>query len=402
MFWINPKTPEDPHRGERRRGARSPSTAGRAGARRTTSRTGQFYHANLDEQFPFHIYGAQQDRSSYEGSSAAPKGVWTTVRGGEMSWVVPEPGKPWITFASGYYSDEYRGDRRTGHSTLVSAWPEYKFGAGGKDIKYRFGWNHHAALFDPHNPNAFLMGANVVLETLDEGVHWKAISPDLTRDDKTQAAPAGRADRQGRDGRGDVRHAVVDRLLSAGRQRHLDRLRRRPGVRDHERRRALDAGAAAGTARRGPPITCIEPSHTDAGTAYVSASRFDWDDFHPYVYKTTDYGKTWTALTTGLPQDEYVESVRQDPDDPSLMFAATSRTVYDSQDGGRQWQPLTLNLPAVRVNDIEIQPEQHAVVLATFGRGVLGPRRPAVPRAAGRRPTWRATGPTCTSRSRPG
>jgi hypothetical protein len=116
-------------------------------------------------------------------------------------------------------------------------------------------------------------------------------------------------------------------------------------------------------------VTCIEPSHTDQGTAYVSASRFDWDDFRPYVYKTTDYGKHWTEISGGLPPDQYIESVRQDPNDSNLLIAGTSSTVYFSLDDGRHWQPLTLKLPTVRVNDLEIQPQQHAVVLATYGRG---------------------------------
>ncbi|MDE3154573.1 MAG: glycosyl hydrolase [Acidobacteriota bacterium] len=366
VFWINPDHPKILIEGNDG-GATVSLDGGQSWSSEDNQPTGQFYHANLDDQFPFHIYGAQQDRSSYEGSSGAPKGVWTTVRGGEMSWVVPEPGKPWITFASGYYSDEYRGNRRTGDSTLVSAWPSYKFGAGGKDLKYRFGWNHHVALFDPHDPAAFLMGANVVLETRDEGVHWKAISPDLTRNDRTkQLRPGGPISK-------DVTGEEMFDTLSSIAFSPLDANVIWTGS---------DDGLVYVTTNRGehwtpvrPPalptwstITCIEPSHTDAGTAYVSASRFDWDDFHPYVYKTTDYGKTWTALTTGLPQDEYVESVRQDPDDANLMFVGTSRSVYDSLDGGQHWKALKLNLPAVRVNDIEIDPAQHAVVLATFGR----------------------------------
>ncbi|HEV2214838.1 MAG TPA: hypothetical protein VGR64_06075, partial [Terracidiphilus sp.] len=115
--------------------------------------------------------------------------------------------------------------------------------------------------------------------------------------------------------------------------------------------------------------TCIEPSHTQPGAAFIAASRYDWDDFRPYIYKTSDYGKHWTAITTGLPDDQYIESVRQDSGDPSLLFAGTSGTVYFSMDSGAQWQPLSLNLPAVRVSDVEIQPAQHAIVLATFGRG---------------------------------
>ena len=366
VFWVNPDHPRILIEGNDG-GAAVSIDGGQTWSSEDNQPTGQFYHANLDDQFPFHIYGAQQDRGSDEGSSATPKAVWTTVRGGEMSWVVPEPGKPWITFASGYYSDEYRGDRRTGHSTLVSAWPSYKFGAGGKDLRYRFGWNHHVALFDPHDPNAFLMGANVVLETLDQGIHWKAISPDLTRDDKTkQLRPGGPISK---DVTGEEMFDTLSTIAFSPLAANVIWTGSDDGL-----VYVTTNGGGHWTPVRPPTlptwstITCIEPSHTDAGTAYVSASRYDWDDFHPYVYKTTDYGKTWTAMATGLPQDEYVESVRQDPDDPSLMFAGTSRTVYYSEDGGRRWQPLTLNLPAVRVNDVEIQPEQHAVVLATFGR----------------------------------
>jgi hypothetical protein len=117
-------------------------------------------------------------------------------------------------------------------------------------------------------------------------------------------------------------------------------------------------------------VTCIEPSHTDRGAAYLAASRYQWDDFKPYLYKTTDYGKHWTAITTGLPGDQYIQSVRQDPGDSDLLFAATNATVYFSLDGGGHWQLLTLNLPPVRVTDIEIQPEQHAVVISTYGRAI--------------------------------
>ena len=366
VFWINPDNPQVLIEGNDG-GATVSRDGGQTWSSEDNQPTGQFYHANLDDQFPFHIYGAQQDRGSYEGSSAAPKAVWTTVQGGEMSWVVPEPGHPWITYTSGYYSDEYRANRRTGQSLLISAWPDYKFGAGGKDEKYRFGWNHHVALFDPHNPNVFLMGANVVLETLDRGIHWKAISPDLTRNDPTKELRSGGP--ISKDVTGEEMFDTISTIAFSP-------------ISDNIIWTGSDDGLVYVTTDLGghwtpvrPPtlpkwstITCIEPSHTDAGTAYLSASRYDWDDFHPYVYKTTDYGKTWTAITTGLPQDEYVESVRQDPDDAGLMFAGTSRSVYYSHDGGAQWQPLKLNLPAVRVDDIEIQPQQHAVVLATFGR----------------------------------
>ncbi|MGH9415309.1 MAG: VPS10 domain-containing protein [Terriglobales bacterium] len=365
-FWVNPDDTKILIEGNDG-GATVSRDGGQTWSSEDNQATGQFYHANLDDQFPFHIYGAQQDRSSVEGSSAAPAPVWTTVRGGEMSWVVPTPGQPWITYSSGYYSDEWRDNRRTGVNELVSAWPAFKFGAGGKDIKYRFGWNHHAAVFNPHNPKAFLMGANVVLETLDQGIHWKAISPDLTRDDKTkQQRPGGPISK-------DVTGEEMFDTISSIAFSPLTEGVIWTGSDDGLVYVTTNGGGHWSPVR--PPqlpdwstITCIEPSHVHEGTVYLSASRYDWDDFRPYVYKTTDYGKTWTSIAAGLPADEYVESVRQDPNDPGLMFAGTSRTVYFSQDGGQQWRPLSLNLPAVRVNDVEIQPQQHAVVLATFGR----------------------------------
>jgi photosystem II stability/assembly factor-like uncharacterized protein len=371
VFWINPNNPQILIEGNDG-GAAVTQNGGKAWSSEDNQPTGQFYHANLDDQFPFHIYGAQQDRSSVEAPSAMPAGsippVWTNVQGGEMSWVVPTPGRPWVTYGSGYYSMEWKEDSRTGLSTNVAPWPDYKFGLAGSEEKYRYGWNHHPVVFAPGNPKELLMGANVLFETLDEGVNWKVISPDLTRNDKSkQGRPGGpiSADVTGEEMFDTISSIafspLTDNVIWTGSDDGLVYV-------------TTDAGGHWNQVR--PPalpmwstITCVEPSHSDAGTAYVSASRFDWDDFHPYIYKTADYGKHWTEITTGLPGDQYVESVRQDPDDSDLLFAGTSTTAYFSLDGGQQWQPLTLNLPAVRVNDVEIQPEQHAVVLATFGRG---------------------------------
>ena len=371
VFWINPNNPQTFIEGNDG-GASVTQNGGKSWSSEDNQPTGQFYHANLDDQFPFHIYGAQQDRGSVEAPSFVPAGnippVWKDIQGGEMSWVVPTPGRAWITYGSGYYSIEERENRRTGLITNVSPWPEYKFGLAGSEIKYRYGWNHHPVVFAPGNPKELLMGANVVFETTDEGIHWQPISPDLTRNDKSkQGRPGGpiSADVTGEE--------MFDTLSSIAFSPLTDDVIW-TGSDDGLVHVTTDAGGHWSQVR--PPalpawstITCIEPSHTDRGTAYVAASRFDWDDFHPYVYKTTDYGKHWTAISTGLPPDQYVESVRQDPNQSNLLIAGTSATVYFSLDDGRHWQPLTLKLPAVRVDDVEIQPQQHAVVLATFGRG---------------------------------
>ncbi len=370
-FWINPEDPQVFIEGNDG-GATVTRDGGKTWSSELNQPTGQYYHANLDDQFPFDICAAQQDDGSYCGPSAVPFGrlppVWPRVMGGEASWVVPTPGEPWITYADGYYSDEYRDDRRTGLVSIASPWPDFKFGLAGNRIKYRYGWWHHPAVFAPHDPHELLIGGNVVFEAQDPGLQpWKVISPDLTRNDRSKEIRSGgpiSADMTGEE-MFDTLSSIAfsplnDSIIWTGSDDGLVYVTR-------------DGGGHWSQVR--PPslptwstITCIEPSHTEAGTAYLAASRYEWDDFRPYVYKTTDYGRHWTEITAGLPDEQYVESIRQDPGDPSLLLVGTSATVYMSVNRGGQWLPLRLNLPSVRVTDVEIQPAQHAVVLATFGR----------------------------------
>jgi len=370
-FWINPNNPKLFIEGNDG-GATVTRDGGKTWSSELNQPTGQYYHANLDEQFPFNIYASQQDDGSYFGPSAVPAGrlppVWPRVEGGEEGWVVPTPGRPWITYADAYYSDEFRDDQRTGLITNVSPWPEFKFGLAGKEIKYRYGWWHRPAMFAPHNPHELLVAGNVLFKSLNPGVApWKVISPDLTRNDRTKEIRSGgpiSADMTGEEMFDTISalafSPISDDIIWTGSDDGLVYV-------------TTDGGGHWSQVR--PPtlatwstITAIDPSHTDPGTAYMTASRYEWNDFHPYVYRTTDYGKHWAQITTGLPDDQYVEAIRQDPDDPNLLFVGTSATVYMSLDGGSQWQPLSLNLPPVRITDVAIQAAQHTVVLSTFGR----------------------------------
>ena len=370
-FWFNPNNPKVFIEGNDG-GATVTRDGGQTWSSELNQPTGQFYHANLDNEFPFHIYASQQDDGSYVGPSAVPMGgippTWPRVAGGEATWVVPKPGEPWITFAANYYSDEFKDDQRTGLVTQVSPWPGFKFGLAGTEINYRWGYWYRPVVFAPNNPHKLLMGANVVFETSNAGVApWKQISPDLTRNDKSKQQRSGgpiSADMVGQE--------MFDTLSSIAFSPLNDNVIW-TGSDDGLVHVTTDGGAHWGEVR--PPmlptwstVTCIEPSHSEAGTAYVSASRYRWGDTKPYVYKTTDYGKHWVEIIAGLPADQYVASVREDPNAANLLFAGTSKTVFMSLDGGVHWQALTLNLPAVQITDIEIQPEQHAVVLATYGR----------------------------------
>jgi hypothetical protein len=239
-------------------------------------------------------------------------------------------------------------------------------GASSSETKYRFGWSH-PILFSPVNPSELFETGQVVFKSDNYGQTWKIISPDLTRNDKSSEGPTGGPidlDQSGAETFPDISSFAISPLAA----------------------NVLWSGSADGlvhvTTNGGeqwtvvtPPdlpqwaqITSIEPSHVDRGSAYLTASRYMWDDFHPYVYKTTDYGAHWTAMTAGLPDDQYVFVVRQDYREPRLLFAGTRTSVYVSLNGGAHWQPLALNLPGVQVRDLAIDARQGQVAIATHGR----------------------------------
>ena len=335
--------------------------------------TAQLYHVNVDDQFPFHIYVAQQDDGAYLGVSAVRQGkipaVWERAAGGESSWVVPQPDKWWVTYGNGYFSLMDRLDGRTGVDQSIDPSPFYYNGAPSSEMEFRAGWIRHPNVFLNHTPNVLLTGTQFVLKSTDFGHSWTPISKDLTRNDKSKQDFAG----------GPVSHDISgaeifdtisamavsplsDDVIWTGSDDGLVYVTRDGGAH-------WDAVTPAGLPEW-ITITDVEPSHAEPGTAYVTASRYQWDDFKPYVYKTTDYGKHWKSLSEGLPGNQYLESIREDPSQPGLLFLGTSKTVFASLDDGGHWQSLALNLPPVLVRSIAIQAAQHAVVIATHGRGV--------------------------------
>ena len=370
IVWINPTDPRYLLEGNDG-GATVSTDRGASWSQEHNQPTGQFYHVNLDDQFPFHVYGAQQDEGSTEGPSASaggsiPLSDWNRVAYGESTWVVPQPGDPNLTYGSGYYSIFLKYNLATGEYESVSPWPNYQEGAASNALKYRFGWTH-PILFSPANPKELLIGAQYVLKSDDYGQTWSRISPDLTRNRPATEAPSG--------GPINIDHSGAEIYpgLSSLAVSPLDNNVIWAGSDDGLIHVTRDGGATWQAVN--PPglpaeswVSTIEPSHTDAGTAYLSTQRHMWDDFLPYVYKTTDYGQTWQPLTSGLPANAYVNVIRQDPSDANLLFAGTNSTVYASLDGGAHWSPLTLNLPPAEVRDIAINTRQGDVVIATHGR----------------------------------
>jgi photosystem II stability/assembly factor-like uncharacterized protein len=370
VVWINPHNTKILLEGNDG-GATVSTDGGKTWSTEHNQPTGQFYHVNVDDQFPYHIYGAQQDEGSFEGPSAdtmgsIPLSSWDRVAYGESTYTVPQPGDPNITFGSGYYSIFLRYDKTTGQFESVSPWPNYQEGAASNELKYRFGWTH-PILFSPNNPKELLIGAQYVFKSDDYGKTWQKISPDLTRNEPNTELPSG--------GPIDIDHSSAEVFpgISALAVSPRDNNVIWAGSDDGLVHVTTDGGTSWQSVN--PPelpkmawINSIQPSYGDAGTAYLAARCYMLDDFKPYAFKTTDYGKTWTSITNGLPDDSYVFDLRQDPNDPDLLFLGTKNTLDVSFDAGAHWQPLTLNLPTVQVRDIAINTRQGQIAIATHGR----------------------------------
>ncbi len=370
VVWINPHNPKILLEGNDG-GATVSTDGGKTWSTEHNQPTGQFYHVAIDNEFPFNVFGAQQDEGSFEGPSAMPGGgiplsAWHSVALGESTFVAPQPGSRYVTYGSDYYTVMQRYNRLTGVRQSVSPSPIYRDGGDAARMKYRFGWTH-PIFFSPDNPKELFLASQYVMVSDDGGRTWKVISPDLTRNDPATEGPTGGPidlDQTGAEVFPDISALAVSRVtpmvIWAGSQDGLVHV-------------TVDGGThwrlvTPPQLKEWATITSIEPSHVAAGTAYLTASRYKWDDYHPYVFKTTDYGRHWSLLTHGLPHDQYVFVVKQDPDDASLLLLGTGDTVYVSLDGGADWTPFGVNLPHVQVRDFAFDSREGEVVAATHGR----------------------------------
>ncbi len=348
--------------------------------------TAQLYHVTTDDRFPYTVYGAQQDSGGVAVASRTDHGQitprdWFPASGSESGYLALDPADPDIVYASGTYGTVSRWDRRRSLTQDVTPWPVSVFGTDITQRKYRDPWTP-PLVFSPVDKKTLYLGAQVVLKTLDGGAHWTEISPDLTgaQPSKTprkevSAGPGNPSAKNSIDaGPGPAPERAVG--LGFGTLATVA-----PSYADAD---VLWAGSDTGVlslTRDGgrtwstvtPPgirpwskISLIEPSHFDAGVAYAAVERHRLDDRTPYVYRTRDYGKTWTAITSGLSEPNFVLAVREDPKQAGLLFAGTEFGVYVSFDDGGQWQKLQLNLPVSSVRDLAVHGDD--LVVATHGR----------------------------------
>jgi photosystem II stability/assembly factor-like uncharacterized protein len=335
---------------------------------------GQFYHVSVDTRLPFDVAGAMQDIGTAQGPSNSLRGTgirntdWYGVGGGEAGWVVSDPSDPNIVYAGEYGGYISRFDYRTRQARNVSAYPEDPSGHGAEDLKYRFQWTAPIAV-SPHNPKVIYHGANVVFRTDDGGQTWAAISPDLTRNDKAKQKWSGGPITG--DNTGVEVFCTVFAIAESAAERGVIWAGSDDGL-VHVTRDGGKTWKNVTSAMTGLPewstVSLIEPSRTEAGTAWVIADAHRLDDVHPYLFKTTDYGSTWKRLDAALPQDVYLHTVRSDTVRPDLLYLGTERGVMYSTDGGGSWKPLKLNLPTVAVHDLVVK--DNSLVLATLGRSI--------------------------------
>src|SRR6266446_3742013 len=331
--------------------------------------TAQFYHVTTDNRFPYYIYGAQQDNSTVGIASASANGAidrpdWYDVGGGESGYIAPDPTDPEIVYAGSYGGDITRRDHRTGETQAVNPWPVNPIGWAAADVKHRFQWTE-PIVFSPHDPKTLYFAGEVLFKTTNAGMNWTIISPDLTRNDKQRQQASGGPITKDNTGVevydtifSVVESSVQKDLIWAGTDDGLVHLTRDGG--QHWENITPKAMPEWGT------VSMIEASTKDAGTAYMAVERHKMDDFAPYVFKTSDFGKSWTKLVNGLPANVYVHAVRVDPKRPGLLFAGTEAGVFASFDDGEHWQSLQLNLPVSPVNDLVLK--NNDLIVATHGR----------------------------------
>lgn len=367
-LWIDPTNPLRMINGNDG-GASISADGGKTWTTQDNQPTAQFYHVITDNRFPYYIYGSQQDNSSVAIASRSDEGVigpadWYAVGGGEAGYVAPYPPDPNIVYAGDYEGLLTRFDKRTGQEQNINPWPEVSDGEGAAHLKYRFQWTAPMVI-SPHDPNVIYYGAQVLLKSSDGGMSWTAISPDLTRNDKSKQEVAG-----GPITHDDTGTEYYDTIFTIA-ESPLTKGMIWVGSDDGLIHLTRDGGKTWEdvTPKQMPEwsmVSLIEASPHDAGTAYAAIDRHKLDEIRPIIYKTNDYGKTWEEITNGIPDTTYVHAVREDPVRKGLLYAGTETGVFVSFDDGGHWQPLQLNLPTTPIHDLVIHGSD--LVVATHGR----------------------------------
>ena len=334
-----------------------------------TQPTAQFYRVSTDNAFPYHILAAQQDNSTVRIKSRTPgtgitENDWTSTAGFESGYVVADPNDPEIVYGGNYDGFISRMDHKTGESRVITVWPDNPTGYGADALKYRFQWNF-PLFFSPNNPKRLYAAGNVLFKTDNEGASWEAISPDLTTNDKSKQGPSG-----GPITKDNTSVEYYCTIFTAA-ESPLEKDLLWTGSDDGLIHVSKDGGAhwenvTPKDAPKWMMWNCVEVNPFKKGAAYFVGTRYKSDDFTPYIYKTEDYGKSWTSITNGIDKMHFTRCLRADKKRQGLLYAGTEYGMYISFDDGVHWKPFQLNLPETQIADMTIK--NNDLILATHGR----------------------------------
>ena len=331
--------------------------------------TAQFYRINTDNLFPYNIYGGQQDNSSVKisslalGSGGINEQNWSASAGGESAFLAFNPDNPRYVLGGSYLGTIEILDTKAKASTQIMAAPIQYLGRDSKDMKYRYNWNA-PIIWSQHEKNTFYHGAQLLLKTTDNGKNWSEVSPDLSNNEK---------EKQGKGG-----GPYTNEAVGAENYGTLSYVTESP----HEQGviwTATDDGVLQLTKNGGKTwelvtpknlpetlINSIEVSPHDKATAYIATTRYKFNDYTPAIYKTTNYGKSWVNISSGIPSGAFTRVVREDTQQKNLLFAGTELGMYISWNGGKVWKSFQLNLPITPITDLKIS--HNDLTIATMGR----------------------------------
>ncbi|MEH6679691.1 MAG: glycosyl hydrolase [Sediminicola sp.] len=333
--------------------------------------TAQFYRLTTDNDFPYRIYAAQQDNSTIrirhrsDGYSIG-EDDWEETAGGESAHIAVDPTNDDLVYGGSYDGFLTRVNHETGTVRGINVWPDNPMGYGAEGMKYRFQWNF-PILFSRHDPKKLYTFSNHVHLTENEGQSWTLLSGDLTRNDPTKLGSSGGPITQ------DNTSVEYYCTIFAANESPLKEGLLWVGSDDGLIHVSKDGGQNwENVTPTGMPewsmVNSIDPSNFDEGTCYVAATRYKLGDFAPYLYKTTDYGKTWTKITNGIASEHFTRVVREDPKRKGLLYAGTETGMYISFNNGENWKPFQLNLPIVPITDLAIK--DNNLIVATQGRSI--------------------------------
>ena len=367
-LWIDPKDSKRLISGNDG-GATVSTDGGESWSSIMNQPTAQFYHVTTDDQFPYRIYGAQQDNTTVSIASRSDDGAisrvdWYPVGGGESGYIAPKPNDPNTVIAGTYTGTLTRYDVRMQHAKDISVGLNNYDGWASSRVPNRFQWTF-PILYSRHRPNELYVAANRVFRSTNDGDSWEVVSPDLTLHDPATMGPVGGAVTH--DMTGTEWYATIFALaesprtagvLWAGSDDGLIHLTRDDGK--------TWVNVTPRDMAHFTRVSIIEPSHFDAATAYVAANRYQLDDLRPYLWKTVDYGRSWTRIDAGIPAGAYARAIREDPVRRGLLYVGTENGMWYSIDEGAHWRSLQLNLPRASVRDLHIHGSD--LIAATHGR----------------------------------